>query len=75
MPGHTVRQILRDQGRSVKWLARVVGEPEKMVSHWLNHRIYRHPPEDFWRRCALVLGVPLDLILSDDQPHDTKRSA
>lgn len=73
-PGRRVRQILRQQGRSATWLARQLGlNTPTALANYLSG--WRRPPADLWERCAAILGVPLDLITADDQPHDTKRSA
>ena len=53
----TWRSIVREQGRSLAWLASRTGTPNPTVYSYSSGR--RNPSDDWLKRAAYVLGVPL----------------
>ena len=64
-----IGDILREQGRTNKWLAGKVGKSEVSVSRWCRNT--QQPDLETLYRVANVLGVPVcDLLVEDNMPED-----
>ncbi|MCB0596429.1 MAG: helix-turn-helix transcriptional regulator [Lewinellaceae bacterium] len=66
-----IGDILREQGRTNKWLADKVGKSKVSVSRWC--RNIQQPDLETLYRIANVLGVPVcDLLVEDYGAEDEK---
>lgn len=64
-----IGDVLRDQGRTNKWLAGRLGVNHVTVSRWA--RNVQQPGLEMLYRVANVLGVPVcDLLVEDYRPED-----
>jgi hypothetical protein len=73
---HPIRLVLRQQGRSLAWLAEVLGVSTNFVHRVLlpaGHPDHRAAPAWFYPRAALFLGVPEAWLRPDPEP--TERAA
>lgn len=57
------RRLIREQGRTVTWVASKVGVERSYFAHMLSGR-FPMPPA-VAESLATVLGVPIEMILSD----------
>jgi transcriptional regulator with XRE-family HTH domain len=60
MNKHPIWRILKEQGRSQKWLAKRIGRSHSHVRHCSIGQ--RNPGQEFRQRCADVLGIPVDML-------------
>lgn len=60
---HPLQATLDAQERDRSWLARKTGKSPSYVHRVVNGE--RRPSEDFKRRCADALSVPLDLLFPE----------
>lgn len=66
-----IGDILREQGRTNKWLAGKVGKSQVSVSRWCRNT--QQPDLETLYRVANILGVPVsDLLVEDYRPDDTE---
>lgn len=62
-----INEVLREQGRTNKWLSAQLGKNEVTVSRWC--RNLQQPDLETLYRVAHLLGVPVcDLLVEDYQP-------
>jgi hypothetical protein len=74
---HPIRQILRDEGRSVIWLARQIRYTQAYTSSVISG--YWNPSREFRKRCAAVMQrSESDLFYATSgpvRPRPTEREA
>lgn len=67
-----IGDILREQGRTNKWLAGKVGKSQVSVSRWCRNT--QQPDLETLYRVAYVLGVQVcDLLVEDYRPEETDK--
>lgn len=70
-PGDTIRDLLREQGKDARWLARRIGRPEVLIHRLL---VGSEPINaDLAADLAIVLGSTQQFWLTRDQQYRTVR--